>query len=677
MALAIYYDRDLFEIEGNTLVKYIGGDQQVVVVPEGVEIIGEAAFACLEADVEEVVLPSTIKHIRKSAFDASRIYSINFPEGLISIGDFAFNETNLSDISLPSTLVRIGTSVFTATELEFVDIDPNNNFFALRGDAIYDLIDRKIIAGFGDCRIEGDDIDGIAEDAFYSMSTPEEVTIPEGVKWLGENCFSFCDGLETVHLPSSLNCIGKSAFSCSSIKSIIIPSQVETIGEEAFYNCTSLENVDIEDGVKRIKSGAFSSCKKIKNITIPASVTAIEDNAFINNDSLETIYCAVKERPSGWNDNWNHNAEWHTTFMGRPVHGGCNTRVVWGATEGHFNSNTGRGLYLDFDNRDICIKLESAKFDCELEECELTFYVENKTNKDMRIWLTNLCIGTNEGEEEVIDEYNLITELGAHEFTRVEYTIEDSMFSSLVLAPACMEDNPYDTDECCANLCFDISYDFGSADVGKSSWYIDDFEIEVLGEYEGDYDEEEDDEEDSPIFTTDSILYIYKGNIRCHRYGHNLIQATAILHNKTDNKIILNVEYCTECKKFILEYTVFEEYRRRYGVLVGNFRMVVNGEFDSDYDLAEESPLMLSGYNVSQKDGYTSKERHYILARIIHDRIMDKGDVIRYLSYFIRKNGAKRGNEMALSKWREDLEFVQNYNINTQPSTIISDIRKY
>ena len=80
---------------------------------------------------------------------------------------------------------------------------------------------------------------------------------------------------------------------------------------------------------------------------------------------------------------------------------------------------------------------------------------------------------------------------------------------------------------------------------------------------------------------------------------------------------------------------------------------------------------------MSQKDGYTSRERHYILARIIHDGIMDKGDVIRYLSYFIRKNGAKRGNELALSKWEEDLVFVQEYDKSTQPKTIISDIRKY
>lgn len=178
-------------------------------------------------------------------------------------------------------------------------------------------------------------------------------------------------------------------------------------------------------------------------------------------------------------------------------------------------------------------------------------------------------------------------------------------------------------------------------------------------------------------FTSSDILYIYKGNIRCHRYGHSIIQATAILHSRTDNEIEINVEYCKDCHKYLLEYNLFEEYRNRYGVLIGNFRMVVNGDFDVEYDLALESPLKLSGYNVGQKDRLTSAERHYILARIIHDGIMTKGDVIRYLSYFIRVNGAKSGNELAVSKWREDLAFVQSYNIAIQPRTIISDIRRY
>ena len=56
---------------------------------------------------------------------------------------------------------------------------------------------------------------------------------------------------------------------------------------------------------------------------------------------------------------------------------------------------------------------------------------------------------------------------------------------------------------------------------------------------------------------------------------------------------------------------------------------------------------------------------------------MSKNDVIRYLSYFIRMNGAKDGNELAVKKWKDDLSFVQEYNIKTQPQTIISSIKKY
>lgn len=83
------------------------------------------------------------------------------------------------------------------------------------------------------------------------------------------------------------------------------------------------------------------------------------------------------------------------------------------------------------------------------------------------------------------------------------------------------------------------------------------------------------------------------------------------------------------------------------------------------------------GYNVSQKDDFSSSERQYILARVMYDKIMSKGEVIKYLAFFIRRNGAKGGNEIALSKWQEDLVFVQEYNINIQPKTVISKIKKY
>ena len=665
----MYYDFDMFEIDGNILVKYIGGDQEIVEVPEGIEIIGEEAFSCLSVDVQDVVLPSTIKHIRRSAFDASGIYGINFPEGLISIGDYAFNETNLFDITLPSTLARIGQSVFSSTDLKYVEISPDNPFYALRGDSIFDLTERKIIAGFGNLLLEGDDIECIADNAFRGMSSLYTVTIPEGVKRLGEDCFSFCKSISTINLPSTLISIGKGAFSCSSIRSVVIPGNVEIIDEKAFYNCTSLENVEIANGVKRIESAAFHSCTKIQSIKIPASVMVVGERAFCDNDRLETICCDRESKPIGWHERWNYNAEWKTTLVGRPVSGGINTNVVWNSTNVCDNDDLVYGLDKDYVNHDISISLKSVDFELGDEVYKLNFKIENKTNKQMRVWLSRIAIEA-EVDTEEIDEYSLLIELNSWCNTEVTYRLDSSLFG-LFLTPACTENNPYNVDMCCSTLSFDMTYDFGGSDIAESCWQVFDYEIDPDGIYVDDYDDDEE------TFTSNTVLYIYKGNIKCHRFGHDIIQATAVLHNKTDNEIEINVEYCTDCKKFILEYTVFEQYRNRYGALVGNFRMTVNGEFDGEYDLAEESPLMLSGYNVSQRDGYTSRERHYILARIIHDGIMEKGDVIRYLSYFIRKNGAKRGNELALSKWEDDLAFVQEYDKSTQPKTIISDIRRY
>lgn len=180
-----------------------------------------------------------------------------------------------------------------------------------------------------------------------------------------------------------------------------------------------------------------------------------------------------------------------------------------------------------------------------------------------------------------------------------------------------------------------------------------------------------------PTCNLSSVLYIYKGQIRCKREKHGIISATANLFGIRDNEIILNVEYCTECKKYLLEYSVYEEYRKRYGVIIGNLKMDSHGASNGYYDLATESPLRLTGYSVGQKEGYSSKERQYILAQIIHNRIMTKQDVIKYLSYFIKMNGSRLGNEYAVSKWQEDMQFVQNYNINSQPSTIIKEVKRY
>ena len=45
---------------------------------------------------------------------------------------------------------------------------------------------------------------------------------------------------------------------------------------------------------------------------------------------------------------------------------------------------------------------------------------------------------------------------------------------------------------------------------------------------------------------------------------------------------------------------------------------------------------------------------------------MTKGEVIRYLEYFININGKRSGNELALSKWKADLEFTLQFDASNQ-----------
>lgn len=176
---------------------------------------------------------------------------------------------------------------------------------------------------------------------------------------------------------------------------------------------------------------------------------------------------------------------------------------------------------------------------------------------------------------------------------------------------------------------------------------------------------------------TGASLYIYKGKTLCHQQNHLLVPATAVLHDEYDQEIELDVEYCPQCKRYMLNFVSFESYRERYGVLIGKLRMVSSNGAGGEFDMAFESPLKLCGYNVSQTEGLSSATRHYILSKIIHDGIMTKLDVIHYLEHFINLNGSKKENSVAAEKWREDLEFVHKYDMSVQPRVFISSIKKY
>ena len=121
----------------------------------------------------------------------------------------------------------------------------------------------------------------------YRESRPKYVTIPEGVKEIGECCF---DGeiIIGVDLPNSLESIGKFGFYGYKGREIILPKELKLIDNSAFAE-SKLKEIEIPSSVKKICGSAFSGSKKLKKVTLNEGIETIGVFAFSRCDSLDSI----------------------------------------------------------------------------------------------------------------------------------------------------------------------------------------------------------------------------------------------------------------------------------------------------------------------------------------------------------------------------------------------------
>ena len=81
-------------------------------LPEGLMDIPAMCFMNCES-LDEIKLPTTIKHIGEGAFYRAKIKCINFPDGLLSIGNAAFYSSDLECVLLPNSCQQfLGTHQF-------------------------------------------------------------------------------------------------------------------------------------------------------------------------------------------------------------------------------------------------------------------------------------------------------------------------------------------------------------------------------------------------------------------------------------------------------------------------------------------------------------------------------------------------------------------------------------
>ncbi len=84
--------------------------------------------------------------------------------------------------------------------------------------------------------------------------TITKITLPEGLKKIGESAFDDLVSLESVNIPKTVRSIGEYAFrDCSSLKTVIVPNGVKDIDANAFsmlHSIGSLEYVELPSTLK-------------------------------------------------------------------------------------------------------------------------------------------------------------------------------------------------------------------------------------------------------------------------------------------------------------------------------------------------------------------------------------------------------------------------------------------
>lgn len=138
------------------------------------------------------------------------------------------------------------------------------------------------VTSLGDCVLHGFDGEHDAESL-------EEVTLPEGLTYLGNYAFFGAAKLKSITLPSTLTTIGLAAFDeCAGLTDITIPSNVKTIKEGAFGG-TGLTSVTIPDKVETLGQDVFEGCTQLTSINIPKSVKSMGARMFGYCDALTCI----------------------------------------------------------------------------------------------------------------------------------------------------------------------------------------------------------------------------------------------------------------------------------------------------------------------------------------------------------------------------------------------------
>ena len=225
-----YQDQPKGEIIcGKVLYKYTG-DEEEVIVEDGIETIGSFAFSC-HKNLRKVVLPDSVNFIDSGAFkDCTNLSELVLPKNMDTVFSRAFlNCVSLKEITLPDGMTKLG------------------------------------------------------DHAFAGCVNLREVILPDTIVQLYGGVFEGCKNLERVHLPSMAEGLdygvenwiprveGSFFKGCEKLKEVTIPKNIQKFMEETFSGCTSIQKIVFENPETMLGQNTFGRKAKYPEVLYETS----------------------------------------------------------------------------------------------------------------------------------------------------------------------------------------------------------------------------------------------------------------------------------------------------------------------------------------------------------------------------------------------------------------------
>ena len=314
-----------------------------ITLPEGTQELSESAFDNCYS-LKSITLPSTLKNIGSSTFASC--------EAMTSITIKAATPPTLEDTNVFESCSGATLYVPAGSKEDYAAADGWNQLASIQeftpsyqdGDTFYAKNDdgvriayKVISTAENTCQVGDGNAAAIAQeytgdvnipalangfrvqavgDYAFSNCNASAITLPDGIKTIGNWVFLNCHRITTLSLPIGVTDIGWNAIeSCSKLEALFWPSTITSRGLPTVSNCPALSRIEsddmpygdcnavisrgsvelgckttvIPDGIITIGSYAFYSCTGLTSVSLPNSVKVIGSNAFERCNGLTSI----------------------------------------------------------------------------------------------------------------------------------------------------------------------------------------------------------------------------------------------------------------------------------------------------------------------------------------------------------------------------------------------------